>query len=85
MSTVVAGEIKKRGVSALEAALTEDDEAVITVRGQSRYVVMKMEKYNHLRESELIQAVRETRADYEAGCSKDTSIEDHMRRLDDEI
>ena len=42
MSTVVAGEIKKRGVSALAAALEEDDEAVITVRGESRYVVMKL-------------------------------------------
>ena len=85
MSTVVAGEIKKRGVSALTAALRADDEAIITVRGESRYVVMTMEKYNQLHESELAQAVRETRADYEAGRISDRSVEDHMRRIDNEI
>jgi PHD/YefM family antitoxin component YafN of YafNO toxin-antitoxin module len=85
MSAVVAGEIKKRGVSALAAALKGDDEAVITVRGKSRYVVLTMEKYNQLRESELTQAVREARADYKAGRIADKSVDDHMRRLDDEI
>lgn len=85
MSTVMAGEIKKRGVSALTAALKDDDEAVITIRGQSRYVVITMEKYNQLRESELTQAVRETRADYKAGRISDSSVEDHMRRLDNEV
>ena len=82
MSTVLAGEIKKRGVSALAAALEGDDEAVITVRGQSRYVVVTVEKYNQLRESELTQAVREARADYEAGRIADRSVDDHMQRID---
>lgn len=85
MSTIIAGDIKKRGVSAFAAALEEDGEAVITVRGKSRYIVMTMQKYNELREFELGQAVREARADYEAGRIADKSVEDHMRRLDDEI
>jgi len=85
MSTVVAGEIKRRGVSAFAAALAEEDEAVITVHGKSTYVVMTMQKYNELRESELTQAVREARADYEAGRVADRSVKDHMRRLDDEV
>lgn len=85
MSTLIAGEIKKRGVSALAHALEEDDEAVITVRGQRRFVVMTMEKYNQLRESELAQAVREARADYDAGRIADRGVEDHMRRIDNEI
>ena len=83
--SLVAGEIKKRGVSAFAKALEQDGEAVITVHGKSRYVVMTMQKYNELRESELAQAVREARADYEAGRIADKSIEDHLRRLDDEI
>ncbi len=85
MSTVIAGDIKKRGVSAFASALEVDDEAVITVRGESRYVVMTMEKYNQLRESELTQAVREARADYDAGRISDKSVEGHMQRLDNEI
>jgi len=85
MSTVMAGEIKKRGVSAFTTALKNNDEAIITVRGKNRYVVMSMEKYNQLRESELAQAVREARSDYDADRISDRSVEDHMRRIDDEI
>ena len=85
MSTLVAGDIKRRGVSAFTAALEGDGEAVITVHGKSCYVVMTMEKYNQLRESELTQAVREAREDYDAGRISDKSIEDHMQRLDNEV
>ena len=85
MSAVVAGDIKKRGVSAFASALEEHDEAVITVRGESRYVVMTMQKYNELREAELCQAVREARADYDAGRIADRSVKDHMQRLDNEV
>jgi PHD/YefM family antitoxin component YafN of YafNO toxin-antitoxin module len=82
MSTVTAVELKQRGVSALDPALTENDEVIITVRGKGRYVVMKMETYARLREAELDQAVRETRADYAAGRIADDSIEAHLKRLD---
>ncbi len=82
MSTVAAVELKRRGVSALEPALTDDDEVIITVRGKSRYVVMSMESYARLREAELDQAVREARADYAAGRIADNSIKAHLRRLD---
>jgi PHD/YefM family antitoxin component YafN of YafNO toxin-antitoxin module len=82
MSTVTAVELKQRGVSALDPALTENDEVIITVRGKGRYVVMKMETYARLREAELDQAVREARADYAAGRIADDSIEAHLKRLD---
>ena len=85
MSSITADEIKKRGVSALNNAMSEEGEAVITVRGKSQYVVMTMEKYGSLREMELAQAVREAQADYEAGRVVDRTIDDHMRRLDDEV
>ncbi len=85
MSAIAAAEIKKHGVSALVPALEADGEALITVRGKERYVVMTMAKYNDLREAELVQAVRETRADYEAGRIDDRSIDDHMRRLNDDV
>ena len=52
MSTIAAAEIKKHGVSALAPALEADGEALITVRGKERYVVMTMEKYNDLREAD---------------------------------
>lgn len=58
---------------------------MITVRGKSGYVVMTMEKYGALREMELTQAVHEAQTDYEAGRVLDESIDEHMRRLDDEV
>jgi len=85
MSAITAAEIKKHGVSALSPMIESDGEALITVRGKATYVVMTMEKYNELRESELVQAVREAREDYRTGRIVDHTIEDHMRRLDDEV
>lgn len=85
MSTITAAEIKKRGVSALAPALEADGEAIISVRGHDQYVVMTLEKYNALRESELTQAVREAREDYDAGRITSSSIAEHMRHLDDEL
>jgi prevent-host-death family protein len=84
MSTVVAGELKRKGISALEPALKQDGEVLITVRGKPRYVVVTMEAYDRLRDSELAQAVHEVRADYEAGRIADTTVAGHIRRLHDE-
>ncbi len=85
MSYIAANEIKKKGVSVFTEALKEDGEALITVRGKGRYVIMTMEKYGALREMELAQAVQEAHADYSAGRVADRTIDDHMRRIDDEV
>jgi len=85
MSTITAEEIKRRGVSALAPMLDEEGEAVITVRGKRRYVVMTIQAYNQLRDAELAQAVHETKADFAAGRIADDSIEGHMRRIRNEV
>lgn len=81
MSTLTANELKTRGVSALEEGLKHDDELVISVRGQHRYVVMDIEKYNHLRELELATAVAEAKADYAAGRYTTETVGEHMQRV----
>ena len=45
MNSLTANELKTKGVSALEARLQADEEVVISVRGQDRYVVMDIDKY----------------------------------------
>ena len=85
MSVVTAGELKKRGIAALQPALDAEGEAVITVRGRDRFVVMTMGKYNEIREAELARAVQEARADYAAGRILDRDLDAHMRRLADEV
>jgi len=85
LNTISANDLKTKGISALEAELAEHPEAVITVRGKSRFVVMKMEQYNYLRECELEAALLEARADLAAGRVRSESVDDHVRRVTDGI
>ena len=83
MDAVTASELKTRGVSVVEDRLKSDDEVIISVRGQDKYVVMSLEKYSRLRECELDIAVKEAQADYEAGRVITESVDDHMKRVTD--
>jgi prevent-host-death family protein len=81
MGIVSADEVKRRGISALAAVVEDEGEAVITVRGKSRFVVMTVEKYHRLRQVELADAVREARADYKAGRVYKDTVKEHLRRV----
>jgi len=85
MNTITANELKTRGISAVEDQLETEDQVIISVRGVDKYVVMGLEKYARLRESELDMAIKEARADYEAGRTIKENINDHMKRVVDEI
>ncbi len=85
MSIVTAAEIKRRGMGILDPILEKHGEAIISHRGQSRYVVMTTAGYNRIREAELEVAVREAKADYRAGRVLDQSAKSHLRRLDHEL
>jgi PHD/YefM family antitoxin component YafN of YafNO toxin-antitoxin module len=82
---ISANELKMRGISAIEDSLGLTGEAIITVRGKERFVVMDMEYYNYLRECELEAALHQARADVKAGNCTVESVDDHIRRLKDEI
>ncbi len=81
MPNVSANDLKTKGVSAIEAVLAHQPEAVISVRGKERFVVMDMEHYHYLRECELESALTQTRADLAAGRFVKESAEDHLARL----
>lgn len=85
MNALTANDLKTRGVSALEEGLQHSDELLISVRGKDRYVVMTTETYNRLRELELAAAVAEAKADYAAGRYGTDSVEDHMKRVTDDL
>jgi len=57
MNTIAANLLKTKGVSAIESKLADAQELIVTVRGKEKYVIMEMEKYNHLRECELEAAL----------------------------
>ena len=48
MSSIPANELKIRGVSVIEQALKGSSEAIVSVRGKDKYVVMKIDHYSYL-------------------------------------
>lgn len=81
MPSISANDLKIKGVSAIEALLSNQPEAIISVRGKGRFVVMEMNHYNYLRECELESALAQTRADLAEGRFVKGSAEDHLIRL----
>lgn len=81
MPHISANELKTKGVAAIEAMLSQHSEAVVSVRGKDRFVVMGIAQYNYLRECELEAALAETRADMAAGRAVQESAEAHLARL----
>ena len=74
-------ELKKKGVSLLEDKVGKNEEAIITVRGKKKYVIISMAKYNQYREYELNAAIIETRKDIKEGNFIIESVDDHIKRL----
>ena len=89
MTVLTANELKTKGVSGIEKVLAEASEAVISVRGKPRYVVMEIEHYDVLRESEIEAAWYQARADVAAGRYRKDNADEHIARitaeLDDEL
>ena len=82
MSHISANDIKTKGIAAIEAALNEASEAIVSVRGKDRFVVMDIAHYHYLRECELDAALAQTQADLAAGRFVQESPEAHLARLD---
>lgn len=67
MTQLTANDLKTRGVAAIESLLATQPEAMISVRGKDRYVVMDVAHYHYLRECELDAALAQSQADRAAG------------------
>ena len=82
MSHLAANDLKTRGIASIETALQDHSEAIVSVRGKDRYVVMDLEQYQYLRACEFEAALVEARADLAAGRVIKESVEAHVARLD---
>lgn len=82
MVSISANDLKTKGVAVIEGALAGQPEAVISVRGKERFVVMELAHYHYLRECELEAALAESRADLAAGRFVEESPEAHLARLE---
>jgi PHD/YefM family antitoxin component YafN of YafNO toxin-antitoxin module len=83
MATITANDIKRRGIASIAEILENAQEATISVRGKSKYVVISVQQYQHLRECELEAALLEARKDREAGRIVDITIAEHIANLKD--
>jgi predicted transcriptional regulator len=82
MSSISANHLKTQGVSAISDALAKAPEAMVSVRGKDRFVVMDIEHYRYLRECELTAALAESQADIAAGRFVEESVAAHLQRLE---
>ena len=80
-NTITANDLKTKGVSVIDEVTSSNNEAIITVRGKNKYVVISIEEYNQLREYELDAAIKESLEDIKNGKIYDDSIEDHVKRI----
>lgn len=81
MTTISANSLKTQGISAITDALEQSPEAMVSVRGKDRFVVMEIEHYHYLRECELTAALAESQADLAAGRFVKESVAAHLKRL----
>lgn len=82
MSHISANDLKTKGIAAIEAALGDSSEAIVSVRGKDKFVVMEIAHYHYLRECELDAALAQTQADLAAGRFIKESPEAHLERLE---
>jgi ribosomal protein S1 len=80
-NVVTANELKTKGVSRIDEITDSGDEAIISVHGKHRYVILTMEQYNYLRECELEAAVIEAKKDIEEGNVIRETVEQHITRI----
>ncbi len=76
-----ASEVKKRGVKVFDEALRNQDEVVINIRGEDRYVVMDIERYKELRRKELDIAYMEVMDNIKNG-KYHTDVEKHIKEIE---
>ena len=82
MTPLTANDLKTRGVAAIEEALVRQTEALVSVRGKDKYVVMEVAQYHYLRECELDAALAQSQADIAAGRYVVESAQQHMQRVE---
>ena len=81
MKAISANELKTKGVSSIETVLEKEEEAIISVRGKDRYVVMDLGTYNRLRVCELEAALYQARREISAGKGIEESVDEHLARI----
>lgn len=81
ITQLTANDLKTKGINVIDEMSRDSDGIIITVRGKEKYVILPIALYNQLREYELDAAIREARADVEAGRYHTGTVEEHLERI----
>lgn len=76
MVAISANDLKIKGVKAFTSG-----ETLITVRGKEKYVVLDIETYDRMRDSELEIAYKEVINDFQGG-NYTSNVDEHMKNID---
>ncbi|HXK49049.1 MAG TPA: type II toxin-antitoxin system prevent-host-death family antitoxin [Clostridiales bacterium] len=79
--TISANDLKTKGVTMVREEIAKYGEVGVSVRGETKFVIIPVEKYNELREYELLAALAETRKAVDEGDFTIESVEEHMKRI----
>jgi len=82
--TIMANEVKTKGVSVFDTALEKFSEVIINVRGKNKYCVIPYTEYEAYRNYKLDMAHKEVMEDI----TKDkyhNDIEKHFKTIDDAL
>ncbi len=80
MNIITADELTTNGIASLEAGLKDDSEAMITVEGKTRFVMMNFEHYQQLQDLQRIAAWQEAGQDITNG-DFHTEIDRHIEKI----
>jgi prevent-host-death family protein len=83
--TIVANDLRTKGIKILKKALKDTDKVFISVRGKSEYVVMHVEDYEKLKSYELDIAYMKAMKDIKNGDFKSVSADEHIKEFKDAL
>ena len=77
---VAANDLKKKGVKLIDELIKKGDDIIISVRGKQKYVIIDIDKYEKLKDSEIELAYIEAMKDFKEK-KYHTDIEAHIKNI----
>ena len=77
---ISANDLKVKGIKAIETELADKEEAVITLRGKPKFVVIDIERYDEIRAYELDLAYKEIKKEIKEGRAKRIKSEEELEK-----
>lgn len=81
MVTIIANDLKTKGIKAIEEALLDESMASVTICGIVKYVVLSQQQYQYLRGCELEAALAQSNADLANGKFAKETVAQHIEHL----